>query len=153
MSRDVYSEWLKIPPGSRPPDHYALLGLARFCRDQGAIETAARERLTRLDRYAMHPDRATRDRVQDMMDEVAQARVDLIDPRRQQAYDEELARSLGVSAPPVEASHEEPPVLLAAPVTGKANRKAQVLVAPPVEEDEEDPIRWFEARVWQHLKK
>jgi len=135
MAKDFYTEWLRIPAGRRPPDHYGLLGVPRFCRDQDAIETAARARLSSLDQYAMHPDRATRDAVQDMMDEVAQARVSLINSQRQQAYDEELARALGVSAPAVEEAVEELP-------------------APKVEAGKADEtVGYFEARVWAHLRK
>jgi len=147
MAEDFYAQWLRIPPGPRPPDHYALLGLARFCRDQDAIETAARARLTRLDQYAMHPDRATRDRVQDMMDEVAEVRVHLIDPRRQQAYDEELARALGVSPPAAPAAGD-----LSALPGGAA---AEIGPAAPagVPAEEEHTANLFKARVWVHLRK
>ena len=54
MGEDLYSAWLKLPPGARPPDHYALLGLPRFCDDIGQIEAAAHQRLDVLDRYALH---------------------------------------------------------------------------------------------------
>ena len=30
MAIDVYKEWLGIPEGPRPPDHYQLLRLVQF---------------------------------------------------------------------------------------------------------------------------
>lgn len=42
MAADFYSEWLKVPPGPRPPDYYALLGVNVFCCDLDVIEQAAR---------------------------------------------------------------------------------------------------------------
>ncbi len=30
MAIDVYKEWLGIPEGQRPPDHYQLLRLVQF---------------------------------------------------------------------------------------------------------------------------
>jgi hypothetical protein len=90
MSTDLYTEWLKIPPGHRPPDHYALLGLERFCSDASAIEQAVADRMELLDRYALHRDSARRSACQQMMNEVAQARIVLIDPQRRTAYDQTL---------------------------------------------------------------
>ena len=108
MAKDFYTKWLGIPPGERPPDHYMLLGVPRFCEDMDAVEAAARARLTRLDEYAMHPHRATRDAVQDMMNAVARARVVLVNPRRCKAYDEELARKLGIPAGGTSETAQQP---------------------------------------------
>jgi len=43
MSRrfDPYHRWLGIPPHEQPPDHYRLLGLARFEAEADVIATAA----------------------------------------------------------------------------------------------------------------
>ena len=144
MGDDLYTAWLDISPGPRPPDHYALLGIERFCRDQDVIETAARARLSQLDEYAMHPDRAKRNAVQDMMNEVARARVDLIDPDRQQAYDRELAGILGVEAPALASTPSVEEEALAAPAAPAAAGAPEAAVT--------DAQR-FEAKVWTHLKR
>ena len=44
-SADYYGEWLGMPPGPRPPDYYALLGVTRGEADAGAIKEAARQRM------------------------------------------------------------------------------------------------------------
>jgi hypothetical protein len=90
MAEDLYSKWLGLPPGRRPPDHYALLGLPRFCKDRQAIDAAASTQLGKLDAYSIHPDREKRDACHRMMNEVASARVTLIDDRRRGEYDGQL---------------------------------------------------------------
>ncbi|MCC6579589.1 MAG: hypothetical protein IT440_04050 [Phycisphaeraceae bacterium] len=103
MAEDLYHEWLSVPKGKRepgiPPDHYALLGLPRFCHHAGAIEEAARRRLETLDKYAIHPDRTKRDAATRIMNEVATARVALSNPQTQQTYAKNLAAQLGVALP------------------------------------------------------
>ncbi len=91
MAIDLYTQWLDIPPGPRPPDYYTLLGLPRFCADPARIEKAAHDRLDQLDQYALSPQRAQREACQRLMNEVAQARVTLIDPQKRAAYDFDLA--------------------------------------------------------------
>ena len=95
MSRDLYTEWLGIPPGERPPNHYDLLGVMAFCNDIPTIEKAARERMDRLDKFVLHPDRRKRDMVQQMMNEVARARVCLVNAEQKRAYDEALSKKIG----------------------------------------------------------
>lgn len=99
MPGDLYTEWLEVPPGKRPPHHYALLGLPVFCKDLPDIEQAARKRLARLDRYAIHPDPKKRDACHRLMNEVARARVVLASPARKRAYEVQLAAALGVAPP------------------------------------------------------
>ena len=42
---DEYESVLGIPPGPRPPDHYALLGLRRFEANDRVIAAAAADRI------------------------------------------------------------------------------------------------------------
>jgi hypothetical protein len=111
MADDLYTTWLEIPPGPRPPDHYALLGLPRFTADREKIEQAAHLQLHRLDRFALHPDKARRDECQRMMNEVARARVVLVNPERRAAYD----RDLGGAAAPVRKAVSAPVVTFPVP--------------------------------------
>src|ERR1043165_4722197 len=87
---DPYAEWLRVPPGPRPPDHYALLGLQRFAGTSEEIEDRAHKQLERLDRYALSPDAGRRTLCQTLMNQVAQARVTLTDEKKRQLYDAEL---------------------------------------------------------------
>ena len=79
MSRDFYSELLGLPPGARPPDHFALLGLPPLCRDLKRIEKSARHRLDQLDRFHSSRDAEKREACLVLMDEIAEARSILLD--------------------------------------------------------------------------
>ena len=150
----------------RPPDHYSLLGVRRFCRDEEAIETATRARLDRLDEYALHPDRATRDAVNDMMNAVARARMVLVNAKRRQAYDEELGRRAEVAVPeavprpqrPVRpaAAAEEPVRRVEAPARPRGPTAPVALEPwPPPRESggTAADVREFEQRVRAHLRR
>src|SRR5688572_2438929 len=106
MPEDLYTTWLNVPPGPRPPDHYALLGLPRFAGTREEVEEAAHRQLARLDRFALHPDKARRDECQRMMNEVARARGVLVNPERRAAYDV----GLGGAAAPSRAATAGSPV-------------------------------------------
>jgi tricorn protease-like protein len=165
MTRDLYTEFLGVPEGLRPPDHYTLLGVQVFSRDIDAIEAATRQRLTRLDAFALSPDVETQNAVDDMINQVARARVDLATPERRVKYDQRLARKLGVVPPadippkpetqtrvpgssklarraPIES--DAPLGGGALPAVGKTHRKPKEIVSPKVR---------FEAIVWAHLQK
>ncbi|MBL7219529.1 MAG: SUMF1/EgtB/PvdO family nonheme iron enzyme [Phycisphaerae bacterium] len=90
MVQDRYSQWLGIEEGARPPDHYALLGIEPFCNDADVIDTAAHQRLDLLDRYSLAGSRESRDTCQEMMNEVARARVVLMNPDRREEYNRQL---------------------------------------------------------------
>ena len=137
MSEDFYTEWLGIPRGTRPPDHYTLLGLNRFCRDIDKIENSVRDRLDLLDEYGIHPNIETRDRASDMMNEIARARVDLVDTKRRDEYEQGLAERLGLST------------------RRKPARPEPVSEMSAVPEDvpvDGDAIKRFKSRVARHLK-
>ena len=170
MAKDFYTEWLGIPPGDRPPDHYTLLGVPQFCKDMDTVESATRARLTRLDEYAMHPHRATSNAVQDMMNAVARARVVLVNSRRRQAYDQGLRRESGFFAPGAFGTAEDwvPEVFSAdstvdrvePPVPGHSTTapiRPEPWPRPPIplvrQAATEADVRQFEEKVWAHLRR
>ncbi|MAX27387.1 MAG: hypothetical protein CMJ19_23060 [Phycisphaeraceae bacterium] len=103
MAADYYKEWLGIDPSTHepdmPPDHYTLLGLPHFCHHPGAVEISAKQRLEKLDQFAMLPDRKKRETATRMMNEVATARVALSDAKNYQRYDQLLSKRLGTKVP------------------------------------------------------
>jgi hypothetical protein len=97
---DVYHKWLGIPPAEQPPNHYRLLGIAKFEGDADVIETAAEQRMTlvrsrQTGKYAAES--------QKLLNEIAAARVELLQPDRKQAYDATLR------SPPPESLRSPPP--------------------------------------------
>lgn len=90
-SFDPYEQWLGIPPSEQPPDHYRLLGLARFEIDPTRIAAAADARMALLRSVQTGPRGLI---AQKIMNEVAAARVCLLSPERKSLYDEELWQCL-----------------------------------------------------------
>jgi hypothetical protein len=86
MDAELICTWLKLPPGSWPPDHYTLLGLAPGEGDVARIEQQVYERMERVRCYQLpHPEPAT-----EAMNRLAQALLCLTDPRAKNAYDASL---------------------------------------------------------------
>jgi hypothetical protein len=91
MKSDLICEWLGLPAGSWPPDHYHLLGLAPGESDAHLIEQRVQQRLESVRGYQMkHPEQAT-----EAMNRLAQAYVCLTEPASKRAYD---AATLGAGA-------------------------------------------------------
>jgi len=84
--------WLKLPAGAWPPDHYTLLGLPPGDGDVDTIENRVLDRMDQLRRYQLsQPDLVT-----EGMNRLAQAQICLTDPTARDAYDMAL---LGRSRP------------------------------------------------------
>ena len=88
---DPHYNWLGIPPKSQPPTHYRLLGLEQFENNQHAID-AASGRLVRflqdISTGSEHVNEA-----QELINQIARARVCLLNPTAKQAYDQQLKQS------------------------------------------------------------
>jgi len=103
---DPYLKWLEIPPGARPPDHYALLGLPHFESDTKRIEEAARERMKRVREYHIGPHS---DQCQELLNDIAKAKVCLMQAKTKEPYDEQLRLSLLSGAANAASSTDTPP--------------------------------------------
>ncbi len=97
---DAYYKWLGIPPREQPPNHYRLLGINAFEADREVIEAASYRQIKHLRDYALgkHVDLS-----QKLLNEVASAKVCLMDPARKAAYDEQLRNSLAIGPAPTSA--------------------------------------------------
>lgn len=84
---DAYHKWLGIPPEEQPPDHYRLLGIAPFESDPAVIAAAADRQMAYLRTLQAGTQAEAARR---LLNEVARARVCLLDPARKAAYDAEL---------------------------------------------------------------
>ena len=82
-----YHKWLGIPPEQQPPNHYRLLGLAEFEPDAEVIEGAADRQMAHLRTFQTSAHGA---QSQKILNEIAQAKICLLDPARKAAYDSAL---------------------------------------------------------------
>src|SRR5690242_15128683 len=84
---DIYTEWLKIPAGVRPPDYYTLLGISPGEKDAAVIERAAMERMKVVrPRCLKFPEEGT-----DLLNEISAARICLVDRASRDEYERALA--------------------------------------------------------------
>ncbi|MCA9040361.1 MAG: general secretion pathway protein GspE [Planctomycetaceae bacterium] len=89
MALDVYKDWLGIPEGERPPDHYQLLRLIQFEDDPAKVEAHYKKLNAHVRKYATGK---YQQESQDLLNELARAMLCLTDPQRKREYDESLGR-------------------------------------------------------------
>jgi hypothetical protein len=86
---DVYKDWLGIPDGLRPPDHYALLRLVQFEDDVEKIS----KNYTRLNAHVRkYAGGQYSGESQNLLNELARAMLCLKDLSRKKDYDSSLGR-------------------------------------------------------------
>lgn len=86
---DPYHKWLGIPPDDQPPNHYRLLGINPFESDPDVIANAAEQRMAHVKRFETGKHSALS---QALLNQLAQAKVCLLNPLKKQQYDEHLRR-------------------------------------------------------------
>jgi hypothetical protein len=86
---DVYKEWLGIPDGPRPPDHYELLRCVRFEDDGEKVRSHYKKLNAHVRKYATGQYSV---QSQELLNEMAKAMLCLTDPERKRDYDESLGR-------------------------------------------------------------
>jgi len=86
---DFYKEWLGIPDGPRPPDHYELLRLKRFEDDTTKVRNHYKKLNGSVRKYATGQYSV---QSQELLNEIAKAMLCLTDPERKRDYDESLGR-------------------------------------------------------------
>src|SRR5215470_4519015 len=87
-----YHVWLGIPPGEQPPNHYRLLGIAVFESDLDVIDHAADRQMAHVRTFqsGRHGPLS-----QQILNELAAARLCLLNADRKSAYDDALRNKLG----------------------------------------------------------
>lgn len=86
---DVYKEWLGIPEGDRPPDHYTLLRLVQFEDNSDKIQSNYRKLNAHVRKYATGQ---YLKQSQELMNEMAKAMLCLTGPDTKREYDTSLGR-------------------------------------------------------------
>ncbi|MFO0868644.1 MAG: hypothetical protein U0935_06805 [Pirellulales bacterium] len=96
---DPYHRWLGIAPGVRPPDHYQLLGIPFLEADPEVISSAADRQMAYVRSFQTGAHAVLS---QQLLNELAAARVCLLNPDRKREYDQRLqaARRSPEPSPP-----------------------------------------------------
>lgn len=84
---DAYHQWLGIPPVEQPPNHYRLLGINQFESEIDVIDNAADRQMAHLRTFQSGQYSALS---QKLLNEIAAARICLLDHQKQAEYDEQL---------------------------------------------------------------
>jgi hypothetical protein len=92
---DPYQQWLGIDASERPIDHYRLLGVARFEADAGRIAAAAEERMRYIRTFQTGPRGL---HTQQLLNEMAAAKLRLLNPATKSEYDDRLRRTDAAAA-------------------------------------------------------
>ena len=131
MSKDFdpYHKWLGIPAREQPADHYRLLGVERFEDDADVISLAADQRMHFL-RSFQNGERAKLS--QQLLNEIAAARVCLLDEKKKAAYDANLKQKTAGATQSKLASAETPVEDLAATLEFAAPEMASEWPPGPV---------------------
>ncbi|NLX95392.1 MAG: SUMF1/EgtB/PvdO family nonheme iron enzyme, partial [Rhodopirellula sp.] len=113
---DPYHRWLGIPPKHQPADHYRLLAIERFEEDPEVIADAAERQTAHVRRYALGPHQDISQRI---LNELAAAKVCLLNPDKKAEYDRKLraqtaAQEQVVAARTPPAAEPLPPVVVSA---------------------------------------
>lgn len=97
---DVYKEWLGIPEGDRPPDHYTILRLVMFEDDPEKVQNNYRKLNSHVRKYATGQ---YLKQSQDLLNELAKAMLCLTDAAAKREYDASLGRETEDAIPEDEA--------------------------------------------------
>jgi hypothetical protein len=122
-----YHVWLGIPPSEQPPNHYRLLGIAIFETDLDVIDHAADRQMAHVRTFQSGRNGGLSQRI---LNELAAARVCLLNAQRKVEYDDDLRAKLSsissvASVVPTAVAPMAVPVGVAVPM-------AQPAIATPV---------------------
>lgn len=127
---DPYHKWLAISPRDQPANHYRLLGTERFESDPDVIEGAADQRMAHLRSFQNGPNGQL---VQQLLNEIAAAKVCLLNPTEKGAYDQRLRSESAPNASPrpsvaPPAKQDGPPASI--PAAARASMAPLIVTEP-----------------------
>jgi len=93
---DPYRKWLGIPPKEQPPNHYRLLGVGLFESDPDVISNAADRQMVHVRSFQSGKYSELSQRI---LNELAAARLCLLDQEKRAQYDRRLRASLAADKP------------------------------------------------------
>jgi len=98
---DPYRKWLGIPAQDQPPNHYRLLGIELFEADPDVISNAADGRMAQIKNFQAGKHSQDSQRI---LNELAAAKVGLLNPTKRAAYDRQLREQLASDIGPAAAA-------------------------------------------------
>jgi len=113
---DPYLKWLGIPPKHQPPNDYRLLGIELFESDPDVISHAADQRMAHLKNFAVGERSALSQKI---LNEIAAARVRLLNRKHKEKYDAQLRSQLKQRRPAVRPKPQTAARLAARPAPAK----------------------------------
>ena len=118
---DPYLHWLGIRDPQRPPNYYRLLGIELFEADPDIIAGAADRQMAHIRSFQSGPRSAESQR---LLNELAMAKVCLLNPTKKEAYDSNL-QAEGILSAPIG------PLSGLSPTSGQASGVAGKVQPPP----------------------
>ena len=113
---DAYFKWLGIEPEDQPPTHYRLLGIKLLQSDPDVIANAADKQMAHIRSFQAGPHSALSQKI---LNEIAAARICLLNTAKKAEYDEQLRNQLAaLESQPQQAGLFDPSAIgidLAAP--------------------------------------
>jgi hypothetical protein len=126
---DPYHRWLGISPKDQPPNHYRLLAIDVFEDDPDVIANAADQRMAHVRSFQVGQHSALSQR---LLNEIAAARICLLNAARKAEYDGRLRAELAQAAVPAANDLEPSPMELdfaADQATGVEKHRSQATSA------------------------
>ena len=127
---DPYLRWLGIRDPERPPNHYRLLGVADFEDDPDVLANAADRQMSHVRTFQTGPHSNDSQR---LLNELAAAKVCLLNAEKKAAYDAQLLRRRAAfpPAPPPAPLLKAPPIEPPAPPSSVYLETPIVVPDPP----------------------
>lgn len=127
-----YHVWLGIPPNEQPPNHYRLLGITPFEADLDVIDHAADRQMAHVRTFQSGRNAALS---QQILNELAAARICLLNRQRKSEYDEHLRAK--VAAPKVAPVPVAKALPVAQPVAHAVSAVPRAAPVHPIDEADE----------------
>lgn len=106
-----YYEWLAIPLEEQPANFYRLLGVKEFESNPKILQNAADRQMTHVRTFQQGKHAAES---QTLLNELAKARITLLDPTTREAYNETMRQTISV-VPPMTSGNASGSILLDLP--------------------------------------
>ena len=100
-----YHVWFGIPPEEQPANHYRLLSIRLFETSGDVIDSAADRQMAHLRTFQSGKNGELTQR---LLNEVAAARICLLDPKKRSAYDQQLRAKLAATTSPAQPTGATP---------------------------------------------